>query len=434
MPIPQSKQRTSIQDTNDHADPADGPETANDREESGNRKSQSSSNGAESPARATEEAIEYADPPEMASSKQLMRIISNDINLAGLVGEKHSGLLLYLIYTSRLLDRPLSAIIRGKSSSGKDEVQRVPLGLMPPEHVIEITSLTNNALYYDKDPNRFRHKIIAGGELSNLSDEDSSQKTEAIRQFISNGRLTKQATIKMQSVYRVVEGPIAWTATTTLLHVPNEDLNRVLQVYTDPSPEQTREVMKAKARQYSGEALDTTTIHEIREKHYQFQNSLKPFKVIIPFSDRLANLLPDAKVESRRVYSQVLSVVEAIALMYQHQRKSDDQGRLKATAKDYEIARLLLLDPLHRSIGVGASYQIYKDLRKKLHKSEFDSNQALETGFNHKSTRDRALKKLMDEELLEQLSKGSSHKPAKYRWLDKDVDELVLPSVAEVTS
>src|SRR5947207_973366 len=77
----------------------------------------------------------------------LIQAIRDDLETAGLVGESDAGLLVYLAYSSRLRDRPLSVIVRGPSGSGKDRVERVPAELMPPEDVIDAMSLTPQAFY-----------------------------------------------------------------------------------------------------------------------------------------------------------------------------------------------------------------------------------------------------------------------------------------------
>lgn len=60
-----------------------------------------------------------ADVPELATDPNLIKAIQRDIAAMGLVGETDSGVLLYLAYSSRRLNKPLSVIIKGPSGSGK---------------------------------------------------------------------------------------------------------------------------------------------------------------------------------------------------------------------------------------------------------------------------------------------------------------------------
>ena len=64
--------------------------------------------------------------------RNLMQNTLKGIEKSGLVGEQKNGLLLFLLYLSRLFDEPLHAIIFGKSGSGKTYLQtkskRMPAG------------------------------------------------------------------------------------------------------------------------------------------------------------------------------------------------------------------------------------------------------------------------------------------------------------------
>src|SRR5690242_310860 len=49
----------------------------------------------------------------------------------GLVGERRNALVLFVVTVSRLLDRPLNAIIKGPSSSGKNWMAKCVLDFLP---------------------------------------------------------------------------------------------------------------------------------------------------------------------------------------------------------------------------------------------------------------------------------------------------------------
>ena len=57
------------------------------------------------------------------------------------------------------------------------------------------------------------------------------------------------------------------------------------------------------------------------------------------------------RVEARRAYPQVVSMIQASALLHQRQRKVDGDGRLLAAADDYQLARHLLGLPMARQLG-----------------------------------------------------------------------------------
>jgi hypothetical protein len=78
---------------------------------------------------------------------------------------------------------------------------------------------------------------------------------------------------------------------------------------------------------------------------------------VIPFAERLVDLLETFadRVECRRAYPMVLSIIEASALLHQRQRRTDQDGRLIAEPADYGVAARLLSGPLARTIGESLS-------------------------------------------------------------------------------
>lgn len=188
------------------------------------------------------------DTLELARVPDLIEAIQRDIAAVGLVGEKDSGLLLYVAYSSRKLNKPLSVIVKGPSGSGKDEVQRRPAELMPPEDVKDLMSITPNALYYN-EPEWLKHKILLGGERSHQDDDAQRDRTAAIRQMLSHGYITK-STVGERLRGREIRqnGPISYSETTTMDSVFKEDANRCLQVDTNTSAKLTKLVLEAQGR------------------------------------------------------------------------------------------------------------------------------------------------------------------------------------------
>ena len=138
-----------------------------------NRKSQ----GEGSQSTNGSEAIETTDI-DLASNPNLMLQIGEDIQSMGLVGEDNAGKLLYVVATSRNLKKPLGVIIRGLSGSGKSEVPKQVVPLIPPDDVVHATSQTAQALYYGEQ-DWLKNKFVVGGERSHRTDDDvnNGQKT-----------------------------------------------------------------------------------------------------------------------------------------------------------------------------------------------------------------------------------------------------------------
>jgi len=100
---------------------------------------------------------------EMLKNPDLFARISRDIEQIGIAGEKELCLTLYLVQTSRLLDKPLSGIVYGASASGKSYMIEQIARMMPPETVIQAHDITDEALYY-LQPGELKNKIVLAGE------------------------------------------------------------------------------------------------------------------------------------------------------------------------------------------------------------------------------------------------------------------------------
>jgi hypothetical protein len=263
----------------------------------------------------------------------------------GVAGERELALALYLVGVSRKLARPLSARVRGPSTSGKSHVIECVARLMPPEAVIAATQLTQNALFH-MAKGALRHKFIVAGERSRKQDDDVAEMTRALRELQSAGRVSKLMPMKMpdgriETVRLDVDGPIAFVESTTLGEVFAEDENRAVPLYTDETPEQTGRILQAIAERYEGRLVTYDTAH-IRQVHHTAQRLLARLEVVVPFAGRLVAKLPKTRVETRRILGLILATLNASALLHQFQRRLDPAGRLIAEATDYRVTELVL--------------------------------------------------------------------------------------------
>ena len=373
--------------------------------------------------------LNQGESVDLASSVDLIFQIKADIAALGVIGEEYNSLLIYLVGTSRLRKHPLRIIIRGLSGSGKSfPVTRVTL-LFPQEVVIEATSLTPQALYYG-EPGWLEHKFIVQGERSHRTDDEAADSTAALRQLFSEDRIVKRVTINKETVTIEQNGPVASCVTTTAKSIFAEDLNRCLQVYADESPEQTKRILQAAAQPYLGE-----TVHDpqpIIERHHQFQQSLQDIDVVIPYADQLADHMPTDKLQSRRVIKQVLATVETLTFLHQHHRDRDKDGRLVATADDYQVARQLLLRPVDEAVGPSdRARNAYHDLKDEFPQQGFTSTQTVKAGiFNNKMTCKRALDDLVELGVIRCAAEARGSKPRQWAWTGKPLKPVLPETLA----
>jgi hypothetical protein len=369
----------------------------------------------------------------LAREPELIGAIRRDIAAVGLVGEYDAGLLAYLAYSSRKGDKTISAIIKGPSGSGKDEVQRRPADLMPPDEVVDAMSITPQSLYYG-EAGWLAHKVVLGGERSHQEDDAQRDRTAAIRQMLSHGFITKLTVVQTETVHIRQQGPISYSETTTKDSIFKEDGNRCIQINTNAGSKLTGMVLQARAAKYlPGPNSPDDVAGGAKRRHHEFQRALQRVDVRIPFAEGLASAMPKNRIEARRVFGHVLSLIEVIAYLHQFQRVRNAYGQLEATVEDYDLARRLVLGSLHQVIGLGPDYVKFGAFAAKLPDGEFDTRvAAAKMEANSRKVTHVWLQKLADMGVVRRVAASVGNRPARWQKTGKSMDELLLPSVATV--
>jgi hypothetical protein len=311
-------------------------------------------------------------PVQELGGEDTIHNILADIHDMGIVGEDDTALGIYIVGTSRLLQRPLATIVFGDTSGGKSHLVDTIGGLFPDDQVIRATSFSDKSLYYM--PNSIAHKFMIAGERSKKKVQDGGDDTSARRQLISERKISQWVTVKgpngsWVSVNKVIKGPVAYAETTTLEHhgIDRQDLNRVLRLRIDESVKQTGDIID----ELSGEWEDMTLIETqaIIERHHQFQHDLEESSVniCIPYARKLGKALPRYRMKMRRVIRQIHSMIRTITLLHHKARETDAKGHLVATMTDYILARRLLQKPLEDVLDISdAALDFFSTLKEKL--------------------------------------------------------------------
>jgi hypothetical protein len=199
------------------------------------------------------------------------------------------------------------------------------------------------ALIYSEES--FEHRAVIVAEADSIPQDDGPA-ASAIRSLAEDGYMTYDVVLPdpktgVFKTHRIIkQGPTALITTST--KPLREQMNtRTLTLTINDSPEQTREVLRAHAAAVNGHRPD----FDVRE-FVDLQRWLAlagEREVTIPFSLALAELVPVAHLRMRRDFKQLLTVIQAIALLYQCQREPDANGRIVATFDDYRPARALIL-------------------------------------------------------------------------------------------
>jgi hypothetical protein len=369
----------------------------------------------------------------------LIERTKKDIASIGVVGEETNALLIYLAYTSRLLDDPVAVVTRGHSSTGKSTLLYKVSLLFPPESKFELMRMTDASLF-NAPVDALEHKILITGERRHTTDEAAFDANSMIRQLLSEKRVTRSVSVpggeegggRWVTEIQERKGPVAFAESTTAGSIFEEDLNRMLEVFTDETDDQNLAVMLAIGNKHD---QDPAGQEAVIAWHHEFQRGLGRYKVRVPFWEAVARGLPRRDPRCRRIAQQVLSVIEASALLHQHERKTDGDY-LTATVGDYAIARGLLIAPLHAATGIGPNYDQALKLRKKIPQGPFTAAQVKRAlGLKNDMAASRLLAALVGVELVHKIHDQKGPAPATYTWAHAsppDLSEMVLPPVEEV--
>jgi DNA primase len=299
---------------------------------------------------------ERAQALELLRSPGLMDRIAADFTACGIVGEETNTLVGYLACVSRLLDRPLAVIIQSSSAAGKSSLMDAILALMPAEAQVRYSAMTGQSLFYMGETN-LKHRILAIAE-----EEGATSASYALKLLQSEGEVTIASTGKDPTTgllvtheYRV-EGPVMLFLTTTAIDIDDELLNRCLVLTVNEGREQTRAIHALQRRQQTLAGLmEAQDRQAVLALHRNAQTLLERLAVVNPFADGLTFL--DDKTRTRRDHMKYLTLIRAIALLHQHQRRIrtvEHQGRavryIEVEAADVTLANRLAHEVLGRTL------------------------------------------------------------------------------------
>src|SRR5262249_36426104 len=136
----------------------------------------------EAEVNAAERTESWEQCSSLACKANILEELDEGLSRLGLVGERRAAKLIYLAVTSRLLDKPVSMIVKGPSSGGKSFVVETTLKFFPSPAFHSLTAMSARALAYSNEPLQHRHLVIyeAAGMASDFA-------TYLIRSLLSEG-------------------------------------------------------------------------------------------------------------------------------------------------------------------------------------------------------------------------------------------------------
>jgi DNA primase len=274
-------------------------------------------------------------------------------HLAGIIGEESNTLVAYLAGVSRKLERPLAIIIQSASAAGKTTLMDAVLSFFPEEERVKYSAMTGQSLYYLGETS-LKNKILA------VVEEAGAEKASyALKLLQSEGELTiastgkDPATGKMVTQEYHVEGPVMIFLTTTAIDLDEELQNRCLTLAVDESAEQTGRIhqLQRERRTLAG-LIARAERKDVLKKLRNAQRLLLPVDVLNPYAPGLT--FPTGRTRNRRDHEKYLTLIDAIALLHQHQREArtlpSGQRYIEVTLDDIALANQLAPEILGRSL------------------------------------------------------------------------------------
>ena len=363
--------------------------------------------------------------------------IVEDMDILGYVGENLNKQLMYIAASSRKLEDPVSVMVVSESASGKSFLIDTVARLIPPDEVISVTSLSEQALNYMED---MSHKFVSLGEIVH-----SETIEHQIREMLSKKELTRLVTIKEPRTGKLVTKMSAVPAIVSLAmsgtryEMNPENTSRCFVVNADESREQTRRIHVAQwTKEYSVKRKNQKKklVPEIIRKHHAAQKLLQPITIENVFGEYLD--FPNILMRTRRDNKRFVDLIACVSYLrqYQKEKKYDESGEpyIEFDLVDYEIAYSIMIKGVLSSslleIPRGAIdlYEYFRELARKQAKKE--NIEAREVSLTQREIREytglnqvwvkRHMKILLDYEYIT-LARGGKARSKGHYQLREDV-------------
>ena len=292
----------------------------------------------------------------MLEASDILALVGQRLTADGYAGTTTPAKVLYLGLTSRLLPRPVNFAVTGPSAVGKNHAIGTVIPLFPSSAYYDLTGSSPLALIYTKE--NFEHRYVIVGEAAALHQDGIG--ASMMRGLVWGNKLSYDTVIDGEPVHLEQVGPTGLITTTTK-HLERELATRVWSVVISDDAMQTREVMRAIARKLSGrhqpEPAGLLSVEQFRAAQ-EWLVVAGERQVVIPWGEALQELLSDREVRMRRDLTQLMTLIEAHALLHQRNRERHADGRVVATLEDYAAVRALVEPVFAGSVSSGVTKEV----------------------------------------------------------------------------
>jgi hypothetical protein len=342
---------------------------------------------------------------ELAESENILVQFDEAISTNGLAGESRNAKIIFLAMITRLFERPVSVVVKGSSSGGKNTLASGVLKFIPPEAFYEMTGMSEKALAYFSEP--LKNRVLVITEAAGLQGNDG---LVFLRCLLSEGTLKYVVTVGKRAKTVEIEGPTGVIITTTDLKLYHDDETRLFSIEIADTPDQNRKVFDLIAEQ------EETGVRAMGKPGPEWHALMtwiasKPRLVVNPYARSIASLVPEnAPPRLRRDLKAVFGLVSAHALLHQKTRKKRADGAIIATLADYKAVRALVKDVVAEGTDAAVPSGVRRAVQavaKLLKKASYVSGTGLAAKLNlHTSTVSRGVVPALEAGYLRNLQEG----------------------------
>lgn len=298
----------------------------------------------------------------LLEDRHLLARVATAMRGHGWAGNCGPPQLAYVALTARLLERPMNLAFVAAPASGKNATIDAALALIPPEAVYVFTAASPTALIYT--PEDLRSRTVLFKEADSLP--DSGPAASAIHSLAEGHALEYAVTVLNRQTGQFETRTITRPGPTGLLTTSTRPLRpqlstRLLPVPVPDDAALTRAVLHTKAQHAAGATPRPDVAPFVALQQWLAEGGER--RVIIPFAAQLAEVVggrtvPDVRL--RRDFEQLLSCIQAVAVLYQRQRKTAPGGEIIASIRDYAVARQLLEPSFAAAAAEGPTAAIWE--------------------------------------------------------------------------
>lgn len=296
---------------------------------------------------------------EFLRSEKLLFRIKQYLRRQQVVGENINKILLYLIFTSRLMKKPISAIVKGLSSSGKTHLIKQVMTIIPEEGVFVTQEASAKAFFYVQE-NDLKHRMIVIGEMHGA--EESEYSIREAQDGVAEGDLIittvqkDKDTNEMMTKTKRVKGPCGFITSTTRPGLNPENETRNFSLFVQINEKKIKETDVILEEKYTGKDKSLSK-EELLLLHNAQRCLEKDLQVSIPYVRMILDSFPTTHARVMRDRTRFFTVLETIAVLHQFQgnrtiiKSEDGTKTIEANLSDYALSMALmdeiLVETLH---------------------------------------------------------------------------------------